>query len=334
MVLPDILPAAIIVLVIAAALYTALSWLLARLWCKPRRQTGSKTPADYGLSFETIQFSSHAIPLSGWFIPAESNRAPPLILAHGWGKNAGEMLPLAQLLYKAGFALLLYDGRGHGASGGAGPITILKLAEDIVAGVAYLQTRPDVDKRRLGILGRSIGGSAAIVAASMEPRIQALVSCSAFADPKALTRDFLAMMHVPVWLFAWPVFQFIECWLGTSMDDVAPQNRIERIAVPLLLIHGAADTFIQPSNLEALYARAHRDRTQQLLIPGRGHSDLLRDPGCTQQIVMFFSKNLLNGVHQTDLLTSAPSQKIEANRSHAGYPAGLKPTRRRQSQTI
>lgn len=308
MTLPGILTPAIITLGIAAALFIALSWLLARLWCKPKRQPASKTPADYGLPFETIQFSSHAIPINGWFVPAAFNTSPQpvIVLAHGWCKNAAEMLPLARRLHEANFALLLYDARGHGASGEDGPITILKLAEDIVAGIEYLETRPDIDKRRLGALGRSIGGSAAILAASTEPRIRAVVSCSAFADPKALTRDFLAMMHVPAWLFAWPVFRFIERWLGTTLDSVAPQNRIGNIAAPLLLIHGEADRYIRPSNMETLYARAPRERTERLLVLKRGHSDVMRDPACSQEIVAFFSRNLLPDDYKLAQLTRVP----------------------------
>jgi len=294
MTLPSILTAAIVALGIAAALYIASAWALARLWCKPKRLPVSKTPADVELPFEAIQFSSHEVPIKGWFIPAASSASPQpvIVLAHGWSKNAAELLLLARLLHKADFALLLYDARGHGASGADGPITILKLAQDIVAAIEYLATRTDVDQRRIGVLGRSIGGSAAIVAASMEPRIRAVASCSAFADPKALTRGFLAMLHIPPALFSRPVFRFIERWLGTTMDSVAPQNRVAQIAVPLLLIHGEADRYIRPSNVETLYARAPREHTQRLLIPNRGHSDVIRDPKCSQEIVAFFCRSL------------------------------------------
>jgi dipeptidyl aminopeptidase/acylaminoacyl peptidase len=283
-----------IVAVGLAALYLAGAWLLARIWCKPKRLPRTNTPADVELPFEAVQFSSQGVPIEGWFIPAAAStqRQPAVVLAHGWCKNAGDLLLMARTLHQNGFALLLYDARGHGLSGADGPITILKMAEDAVAAVQYVGTRSDVDQNRVGLLGRSIGGSAAIVAASMESHIQAVVSCSAFADPKALTRDFLTMLHVPPALFSRPVFYFIERWLGTTMDDVAPRNRISRITAPLLLIHGEADRYIRPANMEILYAQAPRERTQQLLIPKRSHSDVIRDVKCSQEIVTFFCKNL------------------------------------------
>ncbi|HLF24785.1 MAG TPA: alpha/beta fold hydrolase [Anaerolineae bacterium] len=318
MFLPSVLTIALIALGSVATLYIVSSWALARLWCKPKRLPITKTPADFKLSFEAIQFSSHGVPIQGWFIPAARNASlqPVLVLAHGWCTNAAELLLLARVLHKANFALLLYDARGHGDSGDDGPITILKLAEDIVAGVDYLATRTDIDTSRLGVLGRSLGGSAAIVAASRERRIRAVVSCSAFADPKALTRDFLAMLHVPARLFSRPVFRFIERWLKTTMDDVAPQNRVGQITAPLLLIHGAADRYIRPSNLETLYARAPRERTQRLLVPNRGHSDVLRDVKCGQEIVAFFRRNLLPDGYpvapESDLLTQVEWEQAEA----------------------
>ncbi len=290
----SILIATIIGLGTIVALVVAFSWVFARLWCKPRHIPPSKTPADLELPFESIKFFSRGVQINGWFIPVASDTSlpPVIILTHGWSANAVEMLLLARVLHKANFAVLLYDARGHGASEKDGPITILKFVEDIIASIDYLETRTDVDKSRLGVLGRSIGGSSALLAASTEPRIRAVVSCSAFADTEALTRNYLATLHIPAWPFSWLANCFIGRWLGTSVRSVAPQNRIGQITVPILLFHGDLDRYISPSNMDILYDRAPRGRTERLLITNRGHSDILRDVRCSQKIVAFFSENL------------------------------------------
>jgi hypothetical protein len=49
------------------------------------------------------------------------------------------------------------------------------------------------------------------------------------------------------------------------------------------------------SVVEALYERAPRERTELLSIPGRGHSDVMRDTRCGQGIVAFFCRTLAPG---------------------------------------
>ena len=182
-----------------AALSIGFAWVFARLYCKPKRRLPTKTPANYGLPFVPVTFRSHDVPLQGWFIPLDGNSVSPptIILAHGWSNNAAQMLPVACALHQAGFGVLLYDARGHGGSGGDGPITILKMAEDLIAAVDYLAGRPDVDMTRLGAVGHSLGGGSVILAASIELRIRAVVSTSAFADPVALTWGFHARATYP-----------------------------------------------------------------------------------------------------------------------------------------
>jgi alpha-beta hydrolase superfamily lysophospholipase len=292
------LPAAVIALGALAGLAVGFSWAFARWWCTPRRNRHTATPAGHGLPFESVQFSSEGVPIRGWFIPAPSDFPPPaaIVLAHGWSGTASDLLPQARLLREAGFAVLAYDARGHGSSGEDGPITILKLARDVVAAVHYVGARPDVDERRVGVLGQSIGGGAAILAASAEPRIGAVVSCSAFADPEALTREVMRKMRIPRRPFGWLVVRFIERWLATTMADVAPRNRVALMAAPLLLVHGASDRFISASDMETLYARSRGERTERMLIPSRGHASAIEDPDCQRKMLGFFSLNLSHPV--------------------------------------
>jgi pimeloyl-ACP methyl ester carboxylesterase len=145
---------------------------------------------------------------------------------------------------------------------------------------------------RLGVAGHSIGAASAIWAASYEPRIRALVSSAAFADPAAVTMDLMRCLHIPRRPFLWLIFYFIERWLGTTIAAVAPQNRISRITAPLLLIHGAADRFVPASNMKALCMRAPRKQTRCWLVPGRRHSDVILDPHFGMHVTKFLQKNL------------------------------------------
>jgi pimeloyl-ACP methyl ester carboxylesterase len=246
------------------------------------------------LKFESVNYSSHGISIKGWFIPATTGSKPEaaIVLVHGWSSNAAMMLPLARVLAGGEFSVLLYDARGHGASGNDGPITIRKMAEDVIAGVDFLSRRSDVDQSRIGILGSSMGGSSAILAASIEHRIRAVVSISAFANPSTITKDFLHRIRVPSWPCHPYIFKTIERWLGSTMNEVAPEIRIDRVPAPLLLIHGEADREISPVNLRALWNHASKVNATKVLIPNRGHYDVLRDIGCSEAVTSFFSRHL------------------------------------------
>jgi dipeptidyl aminopeptidase/acylaminoacyl peptidase len=162
-----------------------------------------------------------------------------------------------------------------------------KIAEDILSSVRYLQARPDVDGTRICVVGHSIGGAGGILAASLEPRIRALVSISAFADPDILTRRHMRAAHIPRWPFLWLVRRFIESWLDTTMADVAPKNRIGRVEAPVLLVHGDSDKFIPSTDMDIIYGKSNEEKTQRWLVSARRHSDVFLDPGFGPRVVDF-----------------------------------------------
>jgi hypothetical protein len=84
---------------------------------------------------------------------------------------------LANLLADAGYAVVRYDKRGVGQSGGRDEAaTIEDYARDAGAVVRFLSTRRDIDPRRIALVGHGDGGFAAMVAASQEKsRVKTLI---------------------------------------------------------------------------------------------------------------------------------------------------------------
>ena len=82
---------------------------------------------------------------------------------HGLGGNRGDMLTLAQTMgmSASGYAVLAYDARGHGGSGGLIGIDGPKEIADVRAVFGWLRNRPDVADNRIGGWGVSYGGGAA-----------------------------------------------------------------------------------------------------------------------------------------------------------------------------
>ena len=140
-----------------------------------QRQVCCQTPADLGLEYETVNFTSQdGIDLSGWYIPSQNGTA--VILLHGYGANRVEMLPRAEILARHSYGVLLYDERAHGESGGRLRAFGWEDVPDVMAALDYLETRPDLSGGRFGVLGFSIGGQIAMRAAAETQRIQAVVA--------------------------------------------------------------------------------------------------------------------------------------------------------------
>jgi len=237
-------------------------------------------------------FTSHGIALDGWLVKPAAARFPTVVVPHGWGSNAARMLPLAKVLQAEGFGVLLYDTRGHGTSGAHGPVTIRTFAEDLLAAVHHLTQRPDIGPTRIGVFGHSMGGAAAIVAASTESRIGAVVSSAAFADIDDLIRRTLRCLHIPQWPFLPLVRWIVELHLHITTDGLSPGKRIGKINAPILLIHGTDDELIPATDLDVLCTAANQATTERVLLPHRGHRDLLADPNYATRALEFLHRSL------------------------------------------
>jgi len=90
---------------------------------------------------------------------------------------------LADTLGRRGIAVLRLDDRGvNGSDGGTNQATSEDFANDIRAGVAYLRTRPEIDGRRVGLVGHSEGGIIAPMIAATDSSIHAIVIMAGMAS--------------------------------------------------------------------------------------------------------------------------------------------------------
>ena len=277
------------------------------------RKPHARTPAVKGLGFEEVRFPTKGGKmLYGWFVPAdgEPEKRSALILVHGWGRNVERMLPYMPFLHQAGYHLLTFDARGHGSSDRDGYSTVLKFAEDIRAAVNYLETRPEVDAGRLGVLGLSIGGAASILATAWDERLRATVTVGAFAHPADVMRDSFSRFFLPYIPVGWTVLKFVEWRVGRSLDSIAPENAIRQRSFPVLLIHGEADKVVPVEHARRLHQSANRDNVELWIQPGRGHSNCHLEPGFDSRVVAFFDTH----VAQLDTVaeTSAGGQGARA----------------------
>lgn len=233
----------------------------------PRHLTGI-TPADFGLPFERVGFpSSDGLALQGWFVPGPPDlggppgRRPAVVLAHGHGGSKQDMLDHADYLHQAGYSVLLVDFRAMGES--AGEYSTLGYYEwqDLLGGATYLATRPDVDPDRLGLLGVSMGAAASLLLGAEGRRFKAIVADSSFATAETMVGRFDRWFKLPSWPFSALVPWAIERHVGVAPSAVAPLRAIERLPVPVFIIHGELDAGVPPDDALRLFAAAKEPKS-------------------------------------------------------------------------
>lgn len=248
-------------------------WLLHRSLRAPRIAE-TTAPDRFGLRFEEVRIpTERSRSLFGWLIPAaRTGPAPAIIVLHGWGGNAGMMLPLAPPLHAAGYAVLMIDARNHGNSDGDTFSSMPRFAEDLSAAFAWLTIRKEIDPARIAVLGHSVGAAAALLAASRQPDIAAVVSIAAFAHPREMMQRWLSSRRIPYAPLGWYALHYVEWIIGHRFDQIAPIDTVTRLRSPLLLIHGEHDETVPLSDARRILAAAGVP-SRLMLTPG-GHDEL------------------------------------------------------------
>jgi uncharacterized protein len=226
-------------------------------------------------------------------------RRSAIVLSHGYGDNRQQMLPWADFLHRAGFAVITYDMRGRGESDPR-PTTLGALEKaDLSSVIDYAVSRPEVDPSRVGALGLSLGAATTLLAAADDRRIAAVVSDSAFAEAtNVIATSFEHFIGLPAFPFA-PVTVWIAGWrAGVDVSRIRPADAVHRIGPrPLLLIHCLGDAVILPRNAEEIFASARQPK-QLWTIPGgrhiRGH-DVAREE-YERRVIAFFDSSLAGPV--------------------------------------
>lgn len=221
-----------------------------------------------------------------------------LVITHGWGANREMMLPLARPLQAAGWNVLLIDMRNHGESDADDFSSMPRFAEDIEAAVDWLRTDPTLATAPVGLIAHSVGGAAALLAASRRDDIAAVVSLSTFAHPADMMRRWLRWKRLPFFPVGWYVLRYVERVIGHRFDDIAPVHTLPRVGCPVLLVHGEHDPVIPIADAERLHD--HRGATPAALYRLPGGHDLTEHLDAHLPELSVFLEHALITPHPTE----------------------------------
>jgi pimeloyl-ACP methyl ester carboxylesterase len=242
----------------------------------------------------------------------DTGEGATVVLPHCWGCSHAIWIPVARRLVEAGYRVVLYDQRGHGASnGGTAALTVEVLADDLAD---ILRSRDVVDAV---LAGHSMGGMTIMALATYHPEVLAeraralVLVATAAADlgsGPAVAEWFVGALisspAVSLALHSTAGHRFVRGVFGpdsvrshidltrTLFADTAPRVRagflhamstmnllegIATIRLPTTVMVGSRDRFTAPARAAQMVAAIPGARL--VTLPGRGHMLPLEDPG-------------------------------------------------------
>jgi fermentation-respiration switch protein FrsA (DUF1100 family) len=233
-----------------------------------RYPEGEWQPAIAGLEDCFFQ-TADGVRLHAWWVSAVQDADGPVLLwFHGNAGNITHRADNLAMLAGSDLGVLLVDYRGYGRS--EGRPSERGIYADGEAAYDYLTRARGVEPRRIVCFGRSLGTAVALHVATVRP-VSGLILETPFTSARDMARRMMPILPI------WPLIR-------TKMDNV---ERVRRLRVPLLVIHGDRDEVVpfeqgkavfdaapEPKEFLALKGAAHNDT---YLVGGAPYIDKVRD---------------------------------------------------------
>jgi len=144
------------------------------------------------MSVIDVRIASHGDMLAAYlFRPDRAGPAPCVVMAHGFSATREDSLvPYAEAFQGAGFAVVLFDYRGFGASTGE-PRQVIDIPsekDDYRAVIEWVRNAEGIDPDRIVLWGSSFSGGLVVEVAADDPSIAAVIAQAPFTDSVAAVR--------------------------------------------------------------------------------------------------------------------------------------------------
>ena len=275
--------------------YVVVSYLLSRTVIYLDRQPVPKTPKDYGMDFQNIEFkAADGVNIKGWLIPAKSNKL--IVITHVGGltkygstkqfssfsklyNEEVEFLKVARHLHNEGHGVLMFDFRNHGESdpspnGGKAGIG-LEEWQDVAAAMNYIQGNEDLKDKEVGFVSFCMGANSTIIAMSKHPDSFGKVKCLVAVQPismQVFVRSYLrsrmtrfgAMLLFPL------IKLFVNLQSKYRLQDMSPSKFVRDLKVPTLYVQTRNDPWTEPSDIRGFYENTPTEK-EFFWIEGKTH---------------------------------------------------------------
>ncbi|HKA84878.1 MAG TPA: alpha/beta hydrolase [Acidimicrobiales bacterium] len=237
---------------------------------------------------------------AGWWEPASAT-GDAVVVVHGFAarKDQPAVVDMARHLAAAGHAVLTYDSRGHGESGGLCTLGELE-RHDVDAAVTEAAAHAD----RVVVVGTSMGGVAVLnhmasaageLANGAGARGAVVVATPARWQIPRTWRGAASVMITQTGAGRAVAARRFQTRIAVRPDRGAPPvERICLVGRPVAVVHGLADRFLPPAAATALFTAAHEPRRLDL-VPGMGHGFCAAALGPVESAVAWVMRTALAG---------------------------------------
>lgn len=218
--------------------------------------------------------SFDGLKLHGTYFPCEGSKRA-VICFHGYtSEGLNDFSSMAKFYIENGFHLLAVDERAHGKSEGTYIGFGCLDRQDGKKWMDYLVTRLGEDCELL-LHGVSMGGATVCMCTGLNlpPQVKGVVSDCAFTSAwEVFSHVLKTMYHMP----AFPMMQIADRMAkreaGYGLDECNAREEVKKAKVPMLFIHGDADTFVPCSMVYELY-EACGTQKELLVVKGASHAE-------------------------------------------------------------
>lgn len=244
-------------------------WNQYRTMTQPRKEYLLAQPHE-----DIYRESEDGLRLHATYFPGKDKKKL-VICFHGYtSQGMNDYIGLSDYYLKHGFGMLLVDERAHGKSEGE---YIGFGYKDRMDALIWMKWAIEECGKEVQLLlhGTSMGGATVLMASSLDipKQVKGIVSDCAFTSPKEVFGHVLrSMYHLP----AFPMLQIAD-WInkkraGYGLNDCNAAEEVKHAKVPILLIHGTADTFVPCYMCDEIYENCASPK-KKLLIEGAAHAE-------------------------------------------------------------
>jgi alpha-beta hydrolase superfamily lysophospholipase len=233
-------------------------------------------------SCQEASFAGEGLELEGWRCRASAGRRGTLVYLHGIADNRSSAAGVIEHFGARGFDVVAYDSRAHGASEGDVCTYGFFEKQDLRHVLDTVGSGPIV------LVGTSLGAAVALQAAAGDARVTTVVAAEIFSDLRSVASE-----RAPFFFTRGIIdraFQLAEQRGRFRVDEVSPVKAAAQVAIPVLLVHGDADTDTPPGHSERVLA-ALAGPKRLILVPGARHNESLR-PEVWREIERWIDEHL------------------------------------------